>query len=790
MKKQIEVLAPAGSMECLKAAFLNGADAVYLGGDMFGARAYAGNFNKQELCEAIDYAHLFRKKVFLTINTLVKEEEMVDLIEFLKPYYEQGLDAVIVQDFGVLKTVRKYFPDLEIHGSTQMTITGVYGARMIQKLGAKRVVPARELSLEEIKEIKDQTGLDMECFVHGALCYCYSGQCLMSSMLGGRSGNRGRCAGTCRLPFELKDCAYGKNPYPLSLKDLCTIGQLPEILDHGVDSLKIEGRMKGPRYVGEVTRIYRKYVDLYLTKKPYRVEEEDQKILLELFNRGGFTNGYYKQYHGKSMMSMNRPNHQGILAGVIEEIQKRSLLFTAKEEIHRGDVLEVPISSFEKIELTSPKNWKKNSRVELNGQKMKKLKKGMEILRTKNTRLTEDIDQRQKEKYKENLKGKITLHTKECAKLWINDGEFSVEVEGPFIEQAKNQGAVEDQIRKQLLKTGETHYDFGHLQVDMDQNIFVPVSVLKNLRRDAFAALDRKKIELHRRTYVKPQDDEQCAGQKKEVFQKPEVTVSIEELRFLPQIQQVSLVDRIYIPWQELKKQRQKEPVFHEIKRAGKQCFVMLPQIARKKQMEELSSWKNLLFSDKVDGLVVRNLEEYEWILEEGYEQTVILDYMMYGYNKTAVNVFRSMYDGVMRMTYPVECNQQELEVLNEQDSDIFFYGHLPLMVSAQCVKNNLRGCNHQEEWLTLKDRYQKEFYVKNYCEDCFNEIYNGQPVWLGNEKNLVDKLHPGAYRLHFTKETREEVNQVLHSMEELLEGRKCPPTDDFTKGHLKRGIL
>ena len=198
-KREIEVLAPAGSMECLRAAVLNGADAVYLGGEMFGARAYAGNFNQEELCEAIDYAHMFGKKIFLTINTLMKEKEKDQLIDFLIPYYEQGLDAAIIQDPGVIRMVREYFPDLEIHASTQMTVTGVYGARMVKKMGAKRVVPARELSLEEIKEIKDDTGLDMECFVHGALCYCYSGQCFMSSMLGGRSGEDARAHADCRF---------------------------------------------------------------------------------------------------------------------------------------------------------------------------------------------------------------------------------------------------------------------------------------------------------------------------------------------------------------------------------------------------------------------------------------------------------------------------------------------------------------------------------------------------------------------------------------------------------------
>ena len=304
MNSRVEILAPAGSMESMMAAVQAGADAIYMGGSRFGARAYADNPEEDRFLEAIDYVHLHGCRLYMTVNTLVKEEELDQLYDFLKPYYERGLDAVIVQDLGVWKFIREHFPDLPIHASTQMTITGVHGARIAKKMGAKRVVPARELSLEEIQEIKDDTGLDMECFVHGALCYCYSGQCFMSSMLGGRSGNRGRCAGTCRLPFYLDGTKNTKNAYPLSLKDLCTIEHLPEILDHGVDSLKIEGRMKGSRYVGEVTRIYRKYVDLYLSEKPYKVESEDLKILMEVFNRGGFTGGYYKEYHGKDMMSM------------------------------------------------------------------------------------------------------------------------------------------------------------------------------------------------------------------------------------------------------------------------------------------------------------------------------------------------------------------------------------------------------------------------------------------------------------------------------------------------------
>ena len=249
-----ELLAPAGSMEALKAAVSAGADAVYLGGAAFGARAYAKNLDEQEILSAIDYVHLRNRKLYLTVNTLLKEEELEEkLYPYLRPYYEQGLDAVIVQDMGVLKAVRSWFPDLDIHASTQMTVTGSAGARFLESLGATRVVPARELSFAEIQKIHRKTNLEIECFVHGALCYCYSGQCLFSSLIGGRSGNRGRCAQPCRLPYE----AYDKDNhrmgepgdrYPLSPKDMCTVELLPEIVKSGIMSLKIEGRMKKPEY--------------------------------------------------------------------------------------------------------------------------------------------------------------------------------------------------------------------------------------------------------------------------------------------------------------------------------------------------------------------------------------------------------------------------------------------------------------------------------------------------------------------------------------------------------------
>ena len=312
MKNMItELLSPAGSYESFEAAIGAGADAVYVGGPAFGARAYAQNFTQEELITAIETAHIHNRKLYLTVNTLLKNRELDDqLFEYLLPYYEAGLDAVIVQDLGVFSFIRRNFPDLDIHASTQMTVTGPEGMRFLEEKGATRVVPARELSLEEISAMHKASPLEIETFIHGALCYSYSGQCLMSSIFGGRSGNRGRCAQPCRLPYSVtmdhRKYKGDKDFCALSLKDICTLDILPDILEAGVYSLKIEGRMKSPRYTAGVVSIYRKYVDRYLKsgRKGYHVDPRDKKILLDLFDRGGFTDGYYVQHNGRDMVAL------------------------------------------------------------------------------------------------------------------------------------------------------------------------------------------------------------------------------------------------------------------------------------------------------------------------------------------------------------------------------------------------------------------------------------------------------------------------------------------------------
>lgn len=350
MKREVEILAPAGSWECLEAAVCAGADAIYIGGSRFGARAHADNLNEERMLEAIDYVHLHGRKLYMTVNTLLKEQELGELVDYLRPYYEQGLDAVIVQDIGAMRLIREAFPDLPLHVSTQATVTQTLSAQLFQRMGAERIVPARELSLEEIKNMKNATGLEIECFVHGALCYCYSGQCLMSSMIGGRSGNRGECAQPCRLPYRVEN---RKSADLMSLKDLCTIDMIPELVEAGIDSFKIEGRMKQPDYVYTVTQMYRKYTDIYLQKgkKGFHVTKEDKEKLENCYRRRGYCDGYYRKQNGKEMLSLKRPGKE-------TEPKKEKMDYILQEKIDgtlnlaEGTVSELTVWLHDRPEMT------------------------------------------------------------------------------------------------------------------------------------------------------------------------------------------------------------------------------------------------------------------------------------------------------------------------------------------------------------------------------------------------------------------------------------------------------
>lgn len=340
----IELLAPAGDFECLKAAVQNGADSIYLGSNFFSARAFAKNFNDDNLKKAIEYAKIRGVKTNLTLNTLIKDDEFNIALELATKAYEYGIDAIIVQDLGLAKKLIELFPDLPIHGSTQMTVHNLNGALELEELGFKRVVLSRELSLDEIKYICKNTKLEVECFVHGALCISYSGQCLFSSMIGGRSGNRGKCAGPCRLPYELvENDKTIDSGYLLSTRDLCGIDYLPDFIESGVKCLKIEGRMKSPEYVATVTKIYRKYLDLAQSKEEYKVSPKDKKTLMQVFNRGMTSSGHLDSNVNKKLVYKEKPNNMGIYIGTISNYNKNKgyITLNLEDKIEIGDTISI-----------------------------------------------------------------------------------------------------------------------------------------------------------------------------------------------------------------------------------------------------------------------------------------------------------------------------------------------------------------------------------------------------------------------------------------------------------------
>ena len=444
----------------------------------------------------------------------------------------------------------------------------------------------------------------------------------------------------------------------------------------------------------------------------------------------------------------------------------------------------------EKVELTSPSEFKAGSKVVLNGQKMKKLHEGMEIKRTLNHPMIERIDEGLKQKKKENLKGKIIIQKDQCAKLILKDGENHVEVIGPVIEEAKKNGAMPADIEKLLKKTGQTHYTFEELEVDLGENLFVPGSVLKKLRKEAFAQMDQTKILKYRRTYEDPVKENDVASSQEQEDGKIQIAVSMENLEYLDIVTEDREVMKIYLSWMELKQQEDPQAILNKIKTAGKQCYLMLPQIARKRQMEELKAKKDLIFTNEIDGLLVRNLEEFSWLIEEGYQKEMIADYMFYGYNKEAVKEYQRLSGIQIRMTYPSELNKKEMEQLELLNADLFLYGYQPLMVSAQCVKNNLRGCDKIPSWLTLKDRYNANFFVHTSCCDCINEIYNGKPLWVGNEAGILNDLHPSVIRFHITRENEVQVKEILNAAKSIQKGERASLATEYTTGHLKREVL
>ena len=724
-QKTFELLAPAGSLAIFKAVVAAGADAIYVGGSQFGARAYADNFSDDELIEALDYAHLYGRRVYLTVNTLLKNSEMEQICEYLQPFYEHGLDAVLVQDFGVMTVIHQRFPDLPIHTSTQMTVTGVESARIFSEYGVTRMVMARELSLAEMKQIHEETGMELEAFVHGALCYCYSGQCLLSSMLGGRSGNRGRCAQPCRLPYAVLDekhREYKNDCYVLSLKDMCGIQDLRGLADAGVYSLKIEGRMKQIPYAAGVVSYYRKYIDQILTGKEAQISKEDEQAILALGNRCGFTDGYYHKQNGSDMVTFSKPNYEKTNVSLQENIRKT----------YGAGAPKIPV-------------W-----------------------------------------------GELTLQEGRPAHYCVRTAAASVEVSGMEVMQAQKKPLLAEEVKGRMEKTGDTPFVMEDLSIKVEDGVFLPNGALNQLRRDALEELQKKLLLPYQR-----QDHQQKISQISQKVgekQKGRVFCVIGERRQLAPVLESSCVISVCLDMEAYDRRTLVEELEEDVQavtQKKKEVYLAMPRIFRARTAEWvrqiLPDIKNMGFL----GILVRNYEELALAKEQfaGYE--IITDHNLYCYNDRAVQAFAEL--GVTENTIPLELNRGEIKRRDNNESMMVLYGYYPLMISAQCVHGNTKGCDKKRGLTYLKDRYQVQFPVKNICTYCYNVVYNSLPVLLFSSLRELKQAGIRDFRMDFTVESAKETENILKMYETFADGsRQQYPKEwenRYTNGHYKRGV-
>lgn len=792
--KKVEVLAPAGSYDIFTAVIAAGADAVYLGGDMFGARAFAGNFGRDELIRALDYAHVRGKKIYMTVNTLLKENELNNmLVDYIAPFYEAGLDAAIVQDMGVFKTLRENFPKLALHASTQMTITGSYGASILEKMGASRVVTARELNFDEIRSIREKCSIEIESFVHGALCYCYSGQCLLSSMNGQRSGNRGRCAQPCRLPYDV----YGEFPpdsslasaglgcnvkaekagnkelrlndknslYALSPKDMCALDILPQVIEAGVNSLKIEGRMKNVTYAAGVTALYRKYVDMFLGQglDGYRVDRQDIRDLMDIYNRGEFTSGYYNHSKGRDMMSVQRPNHMGTKAlEVLENVSGR-VTFKVLTDVNRQDVFEIDSSN----SFSSGGCYASGSKMIVNLPRKYNLPKGRILYRTRNDAITrriiDDYADRQ-------LKTKVNMYLcGECGAplcLVLEALGTTVTVYGDIVEAASKQPADRQKTAEQLAALGNTDFAADHVQVQFSESVFIPVGRLKALKRKGIEELTEAILARSRRKqkiYNEPIACRLSHGLKTNVSAadiKPNVLVT--DIKQFEAAVNNPKYSEIYVDFtaaENILKSKTKYPC------AAKK-YLVLPHILRGKNSDKcrkLIEKDGSVFGFFVfDGFLVRNLEELGVIsqaaAEPGYagSRNIILDAGMYCWNTSTLHQYKSIIENLglklKRITMPYELNAGEMLTLAEEaarigvETELIVSSRIPVMISEQCVRKTYGLCDKNNGVIRLANMKNGQYTVKSICDYCYSIMYS-EPYDITAMKNQIETLSPDFVR-------------------------------------------
>ncbi|MDU1442160.1 MAG: DUF3656 domain-containing protein [Clostridium cochlearium] len=785
--KKVELLAPAGSIDSLYAAVQSGADAVYLGGSKFSARAYASNFNEEIMRKAVDYCHIYGVKVYVTVNILLKEKELKEALEYIRYLYNIGVDALIIQDTGLFYLIKKYFPDFEVHASTQMTIHNIQGAKLLQEVGFERIVLARELSIEEIRNISNNLKVETEVFVHGALCICYSGQCLMSSLIGGRSGNRGRCAQPCRLPYTIVNNKNNekKSGYLLSPKDVCTIENVEDFILSGAHSFKIEGRMKRPEYVAGVVKSYREVIDSFYSRN---IKEIDYKLktknLLKLFNREGFSKAYLYGNEGIGMISKKFPKNTGIYIGDVDNKSNIKL----KEELTLGDGIRINEKGF-----TVSKIIKNNKEVDTAyaGDLVKIYpdiyKKGDKLYKTSDVKLLKENSIYFEEPYGKKIKIKINIVFKKEMPITIytNIGDELISVEGEIVEKAIKRPLSIEKIKENVDKTGDTPFIFENINFEVYEEGFLPVSKINEVRREFLSKLEEFLLKKYRRNVSKEEINLDKGNKKYECNEElPKCIATVKTKGQLKAVIQNGIKNICINPFI-----RDNQLDISCLNKEEINIYLKIPNIIKKEYNYIYEYINNNL--DNIKGIITANLG----IINDFKDKiSIIGDYKLNMFNSYSLEFFKDIiYMGCLS----TELNKMEIKDVLKKSSipvQLLLYGRIELMVSEYCPigssfshKNKLKECNNvcQKDNFSLIDRKGEKFPIVT-DKFCRSHILNTVPLNLIQYIKELEEMGIHSFRMEFTDEDYNEVDKILKA----FKNKKWKEDfKNYTRGHYKRGV-
>ena len=804
MNNRVELLSPVGDFDCLKAAIQNGADSVYFGADSLSARASATNFSLDILPDAINYAKLRNVQTHLTLNTLIQNNELDEALEIAKVAYGAGIDAIIVQDLGLARYLIKNFPDLPIHASTQMTIYNLEGAKMAEELGFSRAVLSRELSLPEIEHICKNTDIEIETFIHGALCISYSGQCLLSSAIGGRSGNRGKCAGPCRLPYSLvKSDSVSKEVidegYLLSTRDVCGLEFIPALIKAGVKCFKIEGRMKTPEYVAIVTKIYRKYIDLALSGKQYSIDYADTKALMQVFNRGGFSSGHLTDEYNSELVYPNKPNNMGLYLGKVQKFNpdKGHITLSSKETLSIGDTvsLENETGTYTISELMLG-----NSNIEESspfqpvtiGRMKGNINVGDKVYKMSNKELTRiALDTINKENKKIHFNCLVTLKLNQPISMSVasviedpdsiySDIYFTISTDGVPIP-ALNAPLTEDRVIAQISKTKNTPFEFDNIKVEMDDNIFLPsISYLNELRR---LALEKIETVVENRYYRELEHElPPIWNENSEIKKKNKKTISVlfNNLNRYIDYSLLEKVDRVYIPYKFFTDIKFSECIALLCKKFD--VYLYMPTISKK--FINYNYDKILTDFPKLKGFVLSNISHLKLIEKYHDKYEFIANYTMNIFNDLTLDELSDY--GIKVLTLSPELNKENLnKISGDFETEIIAYGNLPLMNMNYCLLGKSNKCYLKcDKRCTdyanyhLKDRLGFNFKLQT--ENGITTMFNSKTTSIE-----TNDINVSSIRLDFLDESLSDINEAIRTHKEgnKLEG------DQYTNGNLNKEV-